>query len=189
MKKCVAGMTRPWRREGWRGAIFPVQLEPWPLFSGAEMQAPEPSAGESLLWLWGSDGFSALSKSKWTLFPSSLREARKRSLFYSEGGLPGSGISKWSTAASASVVLIQVRQVGVYQGDPSALQWLWELTGDSCWIPLDKYFIGLQKSLPWVLDYMWCSFIYVYSKFPTMLIRQNCPGVKYYSYIKIHIQK
>lgn len=121
--------------------------------------------------------------------PRACGKPEKDLFFYSEGGLPGSGISKWSTAGSASVVLIQVRQVGVCQGGPSAVQWLWELSGDSCWVPLDKYFIGLQKSLPWVLDYMWCSFIYVYSKFLKMLIRENCPGVKYYSYIKIHIQK
>ena len=82
---------------------------------------------------------------------------------------------QWGRAAwSASVVLIQIRQVGVCQGGPSAVQWLGELSGGSCCVPLHTYFIGLQKSLLWVLDYIWCSFIYVYSKFLKMLMRELC---------------
>lgn len=192
MKKYVAGMARPWRRERRRGANITCSAGAvTPFLRGTEMQAPEPSAGESLLWLWGSGGFSALSKSKWTLFSWACRKPEK-DLFYSEGGLPGSGISKCSTTASASVVLIQARQLRVSQWGLSVVQWLWELRMrivGSCFVLLEWYSVGLQKSLPWDPDYMWYSFTYVYSKFLKTLTRENCPDVNYYSYIKIHIQK
>lgn len=172
--------------------ILPAQLELWPLFSGAlRCRRLSPQLGRA------SCGFGAQADSQPyrnlnELFSSWACRKPEKDLFYSEGGLPGSGISKCSTTASASVVLIQARQLRVSQWGLSVVQWLWELRMrivGSCFVLLEWYSIGLQKSLPWDPDYMWYSFTYVYSKFLKTLTRENCPDVNYYSYIKIHIQK
>lgn len=117
MKKCVAGMVRPWRRERREKPIFPAQLEPLPLFQWAlKCWLLSPGWGEPL-WLWGSGGFSTLSKSKWTLFPWSLWEAGKRPLSSSVEGCRAQGISKWSGSDLG-------RATGKGSGRPGGFQWL-----------------------------------------------------------------